>query len=93
MNEWFTVDRIDDDTVCISEYRHPEETHCYLLCGEQRCLLIDTGLGRAGRISGTGQQGIAAPRQRHRYLRRLGAMPVNTMQKTHRNDHFPVRFL
>ncbi len=45
MNEWFTVDEIDGDTFVISEYKHPEETHCYLLCGEERCLLIDTGLG------------------------------------------------
>ena len=29
----------------ISEYRHWEETHCYLLNGSERSLLIDTGLG------------------------------------------------
>ncbi|MDE5897214.1 MAG: MBL fold metallo-hydrolase [Clostridia bacterium] len=45
MKNWFTVDRIDDITYCISEYRHWEETHCYLLIGNARCLLIDTGLG------------------------------------------------
>ena len=45
MNDWFTVEKIDDSTHVISEYRHWEETHCYLLEGEQRCLLIDTGLG------------------------------------------------
>lgn len=45
MRDWFTIDKIDDDTYCISEYRHPEETHCYLLIGSERCLLIDTGLG------------------------------------------------
>lgn len=45
MKEWFTVDRLDRDTYCISEYRHWEETHCYLLLGSQRSLLIDTGLG------------------------------------------------
>lgn len=45
MKEWFTVDRIDETTYCISEYRHWEETHCYLLIGQRRCLLIDTGLG------------------------------------------------
>ena len=43
--DWFTVDRIDDDTYIISEYRHWEETHCYLLIGKDRALLIDTGLG------------------------------------------------
>lgn len=31
MDQWFTVDRIDEDTYIISEYRHWEETHCYLL--------------------------------------------------------------
>lgn len=45
MNPWFTVDRIDPDTYSISEYRHWEETHCYLLNGSARSLLIDTGLG------------------------------------------------
>lgn len=45
MKPWFTVDRIDPETYIISEYRHWEETHCYLLCGMERSLLIDTGLG------------------------------------------------
>ena len=31
MNNWFTIDKIDVDTYIISEYRHWEETHCYLL--------------------------------------------------------------
>ena len=43
--EVFTIDRIDADTYIISEYRHWEETHCYLLNGNSRSLLIDTGLG------------------------------------------------
>ncbi len=45
MNDWFTIDKIDEDTYIISEYRHWEETHCYLLNGTERSLLIDTGLG------------------------------------------------
>lgn len=45
MKEWFTVENIDDKTYVISEYRHPEKTHCYLLIGSERALLIDTGLG------------------------------------------------
>ena len=45
MNDWFTIDQIDRDTYIISEYRHWEETHCYLLNGTERSLLIDTGLG------------------------------------------------
>ena len=45
MNDWFTIDKIDEDTYIISEYRHWEETHCYLQNGTERSLLIDTGLG------------------------------------------------
>ena len=45
MDSWFTVEQIDQDTFVISEYRHWEETHCYLLCGTKRAILIDTGLG------------------------------------------------
>lgn len=43
--DWFTVERLDPDTYVISEYGHDEETHCYLLLGGARALLIDTGLG------------------------------------------------
>lgn len=45
MKPWFTINRIDSHTHIISEYRHWEETHCYLLEGKTRALLIDTGLG------------------------------------------------
>lgn len=45
MENWFTIDKIDENTYCISEYRHWEEPHCYLLNGSERSLLIDTGLG------------------------------------------------
>lgn len=45
MSDWFTIDKIDEETFIISEYRHWEETHCYLLNGTERSLLIDTGLG------------------------------------------------
>lgn len=47
MSGWFTVERLDGDTWAISEYGHWEETHCYLLAGSERALLIDTGLGAA----------------------------------------------
>ncbi|MCK5682928.1 MBL fold metallo-hydrolase [bacterium] len=43
--KWFTIEKIDDNTSVISEYKHWEETHCYVLNGTERCLLIDTGLG------------------------------------------------
>lgn len=45
MSDWLTKDSIDADTYIISEYRHWEETHCYLLNGSKCSLLIDTGLG------------------------------------------------
>lgn len=45
MNDWFTVEKIESSTYVISEYRHWEETHCYLLLGQNNAVLIDTGLG------------------------------------------------
>lgn len=45
MKQWFTIDKVSEDTYIISEYRHWEETHSYLLIGAERALLIDTGLG------------------------------------------------
>ncbi len=45
--DWFTVERLHTDTFAISEYGHWEETHSYLLCGRERAVLIDTGLGVA----------------------------------------------
>ncbi len=47
MTDWFTVEKLDADTYVISEYKHWEETHCYLVCGKERALVIDTGLGVA----------------------------------------------
>ena len=44
---WFTVEQLEPDTFAISEYRHWEETHCYLLLGKESAVLIDTGLGVA----------------------------------------------
>lgn len=31
INSWFTVEKIDKDTWIISDYCHPEETHCCLI--------------------------------------------------------------
>jgi len=45
MKDWFTIEQIDENTFSISEYRHWEESHNYLLIGETSSLLIDTGLG------------------------------------------------
>ena len=47
MSDWFTIEPIDDDTFVIGEPKHWEETHCYLVCGRERAVLIDTGLGVA----------------------------------------------
>ncbi|MBK0369841.1 MBL fold metallo-hydrolase [Flavobacterium agrisoli] len=44
-DDWFTVEKVDNETYVISEYKHWEETHCYLLNGTTNSLLIDTGLG------------------------------------------------
>lgn len=46
-DNWFSVEQIDEDTYVISEYKHREETHCYLLLGKGKACLIDTGLGVA----------------------------------------------
>ena len=45
MDDWFTVEAIDESTYAISEYRHWEETHAYLVIGKQHAALIDSGLG------------------------------------------------
>ena len=47
VNGWFTIEKIDENTYAISEYKHWEETHSYLLIGSNKALLIDTGLGVA----------------------------------------------
>ena len=44
-DDWFTVESLDCDTYAISEYRHWEETHCFLLLAREQAVLIDTGLG------------------------------------------------
>jgi glyoxylase-like metal-dependent hydrolase (beta-lactamase superfamily II) len=45
MDEWFTIEKIDNETYAISEYGHWEKVHSYLLIGKTSALLIDTGLG------------------------------------------------
>lgn len=44
MKEWLTIEKIDGETYALSEYGHWEQTHTYLLLGDTRALLIDTGL-------------------------------------------------
>ncbi|WP_285767817.1 MBL fold metallo-hydrolase [Peribacillus sp. SI8-4] len=42
---WFTVQALDDMTFAISEYGHWEKVHSFLVIGDKRAALIDTGLG------------------------------------------------
>lgn len=44
-DSWFTVQQIDNNTYAISEYGHWEKVHSFLLIGEERAALIDSGLG------------------------------------------------
>ena len=44
-DSWFTVNQIDNTTFAFSEYGHWEQVHAYLLIGEEKAALIDTGLG------------------------------------------------
>lgn len=44
---WFTVEQFDDCIYALSEYAHWEQSHSYLVMGEDRAALIDTGLGVA----------------------------------------------
>ncbi len=44
-DSWFTVQEIDSNTYAISEYGHWEKVHSFLLLGNDRAVLIDTGLG------------------------------------------------
>ncbi len=47
VDPWFTVQGLDSKTFAISEYGHWEKVHSFLLLGETRAALIDTGLGIA----------------------------------------------
>ncbi|WP_059105276.1 MBL fold metallo-hydrolase [Shouchella shacheensis] len=44
-DSWFTIQEIDSSTFAISEYGHWENVHSFLLIGEEKAALIDTGLG------------------------------------------------
>lgn len=72
VEDWFTAEQLDEGTYVISEYRHWEETHCYLLCGAERAILIDTGLG-VGEIG--------------RVVRRLTVLPVQVITTHAHWDH------
>ena len=72
MDTWFTVERIDEITYAISEYKHWEQPHAYLLIGVMRALLIDTGLG----VSSIG-----------RIVRSLTSLPVQVVTTHVHWDH------
>ncbi len=72
MNDWFTVEGIDAQTFAISEYQHRGETHCYLLCGQDKAVLIDTGLGVS---------------DLKRVVDRLTALPVAVLTTHVHGDH------
>ena len=44
-DNWFTIRQIDENTYAISELGHWEKVHSFLLLGETKAALIDTGLG------------------------------------------------
>ncbi len=45
MMEWYRICAIDERTFALCEPLHPEDPHSYLVLGEERAALIDTGLG------------------------------------------------
>ncbi len=47
IKDWFEVTKIDSTTFAISETKHWEKTNCYLLIGEEKACLIDSGTGIA----------------------------------------------
>lgn len=46
-HEWFSVSQIAPETYAISEWGHWEKVHSFLLIGQEKAALIDTGLGIA----------------------------------------------
>jgi glyoxylase-like metal-dependent hydrolase (beta-lactamase superfamily II) len=45
VSPWFEIYRVEDDTFAILEPRHWEEVISYLILGDERALLFDTGMG------------------------------------------------
>lgn len=95
---WFTVERSGGDTAVISEYRHREETHCYLLCGRERAALIDTGLGVAD-LRAVVERLTALPvtvLTTHAHLDHMGGhrafsrIAVHEAEKDWLSGHFPL---
>lgn len=98
MSGWFTVEEIDRDTFAISEYGHWEETHCYLLLGLERALLIDTGLGVAdigAVVRGLTRLPVTAAATHVHWdhiggHRHFGAIAVHTLERHWLDGQFPL---
>ena len=98
MSDWFTVEKIDSQTFAISEYKHWEETHCYLLCGREMALLIDTGLGVANiknAVENLASMPIVAAVTHAHWdhiggLRHFDNVAVHEFEKDWISGHFPL---
>lgn len=98
MNNWFTVEKIDSETFALSEYEHWEETHSYLVCGRERAVLIDAGLGVSD-ISAVVGKLTALPVTAvltHAHWDHIGGLchfsriAVHEAEKDWLNGHFPL---
>jgi glyoxylase-like metal-dependent hydrolase (beta-lactamase superfamily II) len=58
--DWFTISQIDESTFALTEDGHWEHVHSYLVVGEERAALIDTGTGIAD-IGGVAQTIVNVP--------------------------------
>ena len=98
MKDWFTVEKIDPETFAVSEYRHREETHAYLLTSGKEGILIDTGMGVedirniTDRISDAGIR-VLTTHVHWDHIGSHGSFPsfsVHPLEKGWVEDHFPL---
>jgi glyoxylase-like metal-dependent hydrolase (beta-lactamase superfamily II) len=75
---WFTVKKINKNIWGIGEFKHPEEVISYLILGEKRALLFDTGLG-IGNIKNEVKKITSMPVvviNSHRHFDHIGGNPL-----------------
>lgn len=98
MKEWFTIEKIDEKTFIISEYQHWEQMHSYLIIGDERAILLDTGLGVAN-IKEVVKQLTDSPIQvitTHVHWDHIGGhysfsrIGVHELEKSWLEDRFPL---